>query len=152
MRTLATVALGLLLSVGLVPAPASAELPTNVHRGTNGVMTADWGRILCASNGDGLRCAIRVPEGFSRFDARADQDGLFVDMKAWTYPRVGRIYSKPRAAGEQIVPGVRVACESRGNRYDCTFTLDGRFEQAKINVYSAGVSQGTMDGWFKPQR
>lgn len=139
---------GLLLSVGLLPAPASAELPANVHRGTTGVMVADWGRILCASSDDGLRCAVRVPGGFSRFDATAEQDGFFVDMKAWTYPRVDRIYSKPRRLGEQIVPGVGVACESRGNRYDCTFTLDGRFEQAKITVYSAGVSQGTMDGWF----
>lgn len=147
MRALVVILLSSLLGLGATP--AEADIPSNVHDGRTGVMTADWGRVMCASSSDGLRCAIRVPAGFHRFDTTARSGDLYADMKAWSFPRQARRWAKvQRVKADEVVPGVRVSCEARGNQYDCAFRLDGRFKHAKVTVYSEGVSSGTMDAWF----
>lgn len=147
MKTLGALAAGLVLSVGAV-APASADLPSNVHRGPSIVFATEWGRVLCASSDDGLRCAIRVPGRFSRFDVTANRGDLYVDMKAWSFPRVARTYSKPQRVAAHVMPGVHMACTAHGNYIACAFDLESRFEGVKVQVFSAGVSQGTMNGNF----
>jgi hypothetical protein len=148
MRALATVVLSLLLGVG-VCGPAVADLPSSVHRGQErGIMTAEWGRVLCASSSDAVKCVVRVPGGVSSLYANARQGSEHTDMKTWPYPRIDRVYAKPQRTSGAVVPGVWVSCESRGNQVSCVFRLDGRFAHVRVVAYASGENLAGMDGMF----
>jgi hypothetical protein len=140
----AAITLGLLLGLGVLASPAAADVPSNVHGQQSGVVGVGWVRVLCASDDDGVKCAIRVPDGYSRMDLDfRGRGGYFLNERSWATPSV-KPQTGPRRsfASRRVAPGVQVSCESRGNLVSCDFVLAARISNLNLTRYSAGSHQG----------
>lgn len=143
----ASVLLAAAAALGGMPA-ARADIPRSVHdasHGRAGELDAGWVRVACATSSDAVKCAIRVPAGYSRLDLDIRQAGAsIVDLSTWTDER--RTWGKPRRATGRVVPGVLVACEGHGNRLACDLDLAWRIDAFNVSWYSAGQDWGGQVG------
>lgn len=138
MKTTASIVASVLLSLGLLGAPAHADPPRNVHDGLSGTVEAGWVRAACATRDDAVKCAIRFPVAFARvavsdYVGRKYMGTLAVRDTAGPTERVEKLLSLNR----RIIPGVRLACGARGGAADCDLIFARRRDYS-VTIYVAG--------------
>lgn len=145
MKTITTLAAVAMTATLIVSSPAQADVPANVHDGRHGVVDAGWVRTLCATTHDSVKCAIRVPDGFSRMDLEYRLGGQRLASET-TWTGTHRTRGPRRFVNRRVVPGVRITCAASGNRLDCKLHLARRFGNFHVVTYSAGDDWGGMIG------
>lgn len=129
-----------------LPAPAAAETPRNVHDGRSGVVDAGWVRVLCATSDDGVKCALRVPDGFTRLDLDYRARGQRFAHQTARTENVRHTDGPRRTMERRVVRGVRIACEARGNQLDCALDFAPRLTRFNVSMFSSGDHRGGMAG------
>lgn len=138
----ATAAIGLLL--GSV-SPAAADTPNTVREGRSGALEAAWVRAACGTTPDGVKCALRFPDGFSRLDLEYRIGRrLLASETTWTYDR--RTHGQRLGVSGKVARGVRISCTAHGNRIACVLRLAPRFRDFNVTTYSAGDNWGGLRG------
>lgn len=144
-----TAALTLLLAASCgTPVPALADTPHNVRDGVAGQLDAGWVRALCATTADGVKCALRFPEGARRVNLEHRLGGRLLGVET-TYPYADDVRARPaprRTTSGTVVPGVRLECSSAGQRVACVLDLAARFHDVNVTTYVNGWNYGGLVG------
>ena len=129
--------------------PALADVPRNVHDGpTAGKLDAGWVRAACASTDDGVKCAIRIPEGARTVVLEHRLGGKRLGVER-TYPYADDHRAGPapaRHVAGRVIPGVRLECDSAGQRVECVLDLAARFGDFNVTTFVNGWSYGGLRG------
>lgn len=128
--------------------PAQADVPSNVRTGNHGVLDAGWVRALCAATDDGVKCALRYPEGAKRIDLDYRLGGRELGVES-TFPYADDHAARPapkRAAAGRVVDGVRLSCSGEGQRIECVIDIAARYRDFSVTTFVNGWSYGGLRG------
>jgi len=147
MRTIARILAPLLVLAGfLAGAPTeAADTPANVHDGRAGDVTAGWVRLACATNGTGVKCALRFPEGARTVTVEHRIGGKVLGVEqTFPYRAEHRPTPAPARRASGTAAGVRLACTGAGQRIDCTITYPARVRDLNVTTYVRGWNYGGL--------
>jgi len=150
-RLLAPLIAGLLAAAGLIVGAqdAHADTPHNVRDGvTAGTLDAGWVRAACATTYDGVKCALRFPEGARTVVLEHRLGGKLLGVETThTYADDHRHGPAPtRTAGGRITNGVRVECAAAGQRVECVLEYARRYVDLNVTTFVNGWNYGGLRG------